>query len=128
IVVHRLQRTEAFVADVGRLRRKDGLTEMALQSNERGHTASARKELRIVNLEVRIGAGTTAALSRAMAAMSPSTATAVASPPAPAPKMPISPECAPVISAAFCGPAVLAKIEAASTAVGATHAHSVRAA
>ncbi len=103
VVVDRLERPETLVADVDRFGRKRRLTEMALQSDQRAHTASASTELRIVNLELRIGAGTMAALSRAIAAMSPSTATAVASPPAPAPKMPISPECAPVISAAFCG-------------------------
>ena len=52
-------------------------------------------------------------------------ATAVASPPAPVPKMPVSPECSPVMSAAFCAPVVLAKIESRGTATGATQAVSV---
>ena len=41
VVVHRLERPEAAVADVDRLGRKRRLAEMTLQSNQRAHTASA---------------------------------------------------------------------------------------
>src|SRR4029077_13417400 len=120
-----LERPKTLVADVGRFRGKRRLTEMALQTDQ--HTPSSR-EFRIRNLELRMGAGTTAALSRAIAAMSLSTATAVASPPAPAPKMPISPECVPRIRTAFCAPRACPKIDDRATSTGATQAVSAEAA
>ena len=42
VVVHRLERTEAPIADVQRLERKRGLAQVTLQPDERAHTASAR--------------------------------------------------------------------------------------
>src|SRR5712691_11523592 len=159
VVVGRLERTEASVADVDRFCRKRRLTEMTPESSQRTHTASTRQvstlksevstlssevstlssevstrqseiksELCTLKSEVRTGGGTIADRSRAIATMSLITATAVAPPPAPAPKMPVSPECAPVISAAFCGPAVFPKNEWQVTKAGATHAVSTEAA
>ena len=105
VVVDRLERPEALRAHVARFRRKRRLAQMTLQSDQRVHTASAtgiwNEECGMWNAESRTGAGTTAALSRAIAAMSLRIATAVASPPAPTPKMPVSPECSPATIAAF---------------------------
>src|SRR5438093_639843 len=101
VVVHRLERSETFVADIRGFRRKRRLTEMTLQTDQCAHTASAS-----LKSALRTGDGTMAALSRAMAARSLRIATAVASPPAPMPKMPVSPECSPVMSAALSVPPV----------------------
>src|SRR6185436_3944189 len=102
VVVHRLERAQALVANVGRLSRERGLTEMTLQSNQGAHTASAKGrnvlasskvEAPSSKSELNTGAGTIAARSRAMALMSLMMATAVALPPAPVPQMTVSPEC-----------------------------------
>src|SRR5947208_3657490 len=129
VVVDRLERPEALRAHVARFRRKRRLAQMTLQSDQRVHTASAtgiwNEECGMWNAESRTGAGTTAALSRAIAAMSLRIATAVASPPAPMPKMPVSPECSPATIAAFCGPVARPKIDSRGTSIGATQAVSV---
>src|SRR5712691_171706 len=116
VVVNRLERAEALLTHVDCFGKERGLTEMTLQSNQRAHTTSACKRrstqrplstqrssfsagsassaFNVVGPKTawgtdNTGAGTIAALSRAMAAMSLMIATAVASPPAPAPKMPV---------------------------------------
>ena len=62
VVVQRLQWTEAPIAHVGRLRRKEGLAQMTLESQECAHTASvsamlesSRSEVRRTKSEVRSG-------------------------------------------------------------------------
>src|SRR5262249_17302890 len=131
VVVHRLERAEALVADVGRGGGKRRLAEMTLESGQ--HATSTGREFEVwssrsagcrMRFDVSTGAGTIAARSRAIAAMSLRMATAVASPPAPAPKIPISPECSPVISAAFCGPDVRPNSDRRPTSTGATQAVS----
>src|SRR5207247_1631140 len=44
VVVHRLERSEASIAHIQRLRRKRGLAQVTLQSSQRGHTASANSK------------------------------------------------------------------------------------
>src|SRR6185369_8703209 len=112
VVIHRLERAEALVAHVNRLGGKRRLAQMTLESDQHATSAGTKSDVCRMKFAVSTGGGTIAARSRAIAAMSLRMATAVASPPAPAPKMPISPECAPVMIAAFCGPVALAKIEA----------------
>src|SRR5262249_49938465 len=113
------------IANIQRRRRKRRLADVALQPDERAHTASAR-ELTIERGATSSGGGTIADRSRAIATTSLTIATAVASPPAPAPKMPTLPEWTPVTIAAFCGPTARPKIEVRGTATGATQADSAR--
>src|SRR3984893_14117005 len=125
IVVHRLERAQASIADVDGLGGKRRLAHVTLQSDECGHTASANfwsGRPWIVSGSVRIGAGTIAARSRAMAMRSPSAATAVASPPVPTPVKVISPANSPVMIATFSGPTARASSDSRGTKVGATHA------
>src|SRR5262245_18426335 len=64
VVVHRLERSEALVADVDRRRWKGRLAQMTLQSEEHAHTASAilsSARPTIVLGSLKIGAGTMAA-------------------------------------------------------------------
>src|ERR1700688_2897840 len=101
IVVHGLERSQAPIADVDGFGWKGSLAHVTLQSDERGHTASASlwsgKPL-IVSGSVRTGAGTIAARSRAIAMRPPIAATAVAAPPAPAPVKAISPAHSPAMN------------------------------
>src|ERR1700720_2553850 len=64
VVVHRLERAQAPIADVDRLGGKRRLAHVTLQSDQCGHTASASLwsgRPWIVSGSVRIGAGTIAA-------------------------------------------------------------------
>src|SRR5262245_58054941 len=73
VVVHRLERSQALAADVCGFGRKDGLTQMALQSDQRAHTASANvlSDNPVISFaSTTAGAGTSAARSRAIACTS----------------------------------------------------------
>src|SRR5262245_8771179 len=94
VIVDRLEGTQTFLADVGRLRGKHRLTQMTLQSDKGGHTASANdcSESPLTSRgSTSDGAGTIAARSRAISRTSPRMATAGASPPAPCPDNVMSP-------------------------------------
>ena len=52
VVVDRLERAKALIADVDRFGRERRLTQMTLQSNQRAHTASAKRERRSLKAEV----------------------------------------------------------------------------